>query len=236
MKTLEQFLARYVLPVITPLFLLMTAVRLLLTPVYPVLEYRTPSFPPDSYGFTFEERMEWSQYAVSYLVNEEDISYLGDLAFPDGSQLFNDRELGHMVDVKNVVQGMLSVWYLLGIILIGSGVFAWQAGWLPVYWRSLSLGGKLTIGLIIMLLIGVAIGFRALFTVFHLLFFKGDSWIFLFSDTLIRLFPMRFWSDSFIYVGLITIIGAFGLIVINRTQIGVRNETEDEEEENQHID
>ena len=216
MSNISKILAKFVLPAIIPLFLLMTSVRLLLTPVYPVLEYRTPNFPPDSYGFTFEERMNWSRYTVAYLVNEEDISFLGNLNFPDGSSLYNDRELGHMVDVKNVVQGMLTAWYLLGFILIGSGVWAWRTGWLPLFWQSLSLGGKLTVGIIVMILIGVAVGFRPLFTGFHLLFFKGDSWIFLYSDTLIRLFPMRFWRDSFIYVGLITIIGAIALIMVGR--------------------
>ena len=216
MSILSELLGKYVIPVITPLFLLMTVVRLLLTPVYPVLEYQTPNFPPDSYGFSFEERLTWAQYTVAYLVNDEDISFLGNLIFPDGTSLYNDRELGHMVDVKNVVQGMLVVWYLLGFILIGNGIWAWRSGWLQFYLRSLSLGGKLTIGLIILILIGVAAGFRALFTGFHLLFFKGDSWIFLYSDTLIRLFPMRFWRDSFIYVGVITLILASTLIVVGR--------------------
>ena len=84
------------------------------------------------------------------------------------------------------------------------------------FWRSLALGGKLAIGLIVLILVGVVVGFRALFTGFHLIFFEGDTWIFLFSDTLIRLFPMRFWQDSFIYVGLLTLVGAF--ILIDLTQ------------------
>jgi uncharacterized membrane protein len=39
------------------------------------------------------------------------------------------------------------------------------------------------------------------------LFFSGDTWLFAYSDTLIRLFPIRFWEDCFIY------IGGFSLIV-----------------------
>jgi integral membrane protein (TIGR01906 family) len=45
------------------------------------------------------------------------------------------------------------------------------------------------------------------FSWFHSLFFQGTSWQFAYSDTLIRLFPMRFWQDCFIY------IGAFSLLV-----------------------
>jgi integral membrane protein (TIGR01906 family) len=215
---------RYVLPVITPLFLLMTAIRLLLIPVYPSLEYRTPNFPPDSYGFTFEERVHWSRYAVAYLVNDADISYLGDLTFPDGSPLYNERELSHMVDVKNVVQGMLIAWYVIVAVLIGSGVWAWRTGEVGSFWGALSLGGKLAVAMILLILIGVVVGFRALFTGFHLIFFEGDTWIFLFSDTLIRLFPMRFWQDSFIYVGILTLVGAFVLIWVGRRSKGVPEE------------
>ena len=90
--------------IIIPIFLLMTSIRLLITPVYPQVEYRLPGFPPDPYGFTKEDRLHWSRYAIDYLLNSADISYIGDLRFPDGTSLYNQRELGHMVDVKNLVK------------------------------------------------------------------------------------------------------------------------------------
>jgi hypothetical protein len=61
-------------------------VRLLINPWYPAFEYRTPGFPDDPYGFTLQERLKFAKNAVDYLVNSEDISYLGDLHFPDGQQ------------------------------------------------------------------------------------------------------------------------------------------------------
>jgi uncharacterized membrane protein len=36
-----------------------------------------------------------------------------------------------------------------------------------------------------------------LFVGFHQLFFDPNTWTFLFSDTLIRLFPERFWQVAF---------------------------------------
>ena len=56
-----------------------------------------------------------------------------------------------------------------------------------------------------------AIAFRQLFTLFHALFFEGDSWLFLYSDTLIRQFPMQFWQDAFLWAGVIAIGGALWL-------------------------
>jgi uncharacterized membrane protein len=49
------------------------------------------------------------------------------------------------------------------------------------------------------------------FSAFHSLFFEGDSWIFLYSDTLIRLFPIRFWQDAFLWGAVIALAGGIGL-------------------------
>jgi uncharacterized membrane protein len=54
------------------------------------------------------------------------------------------------------------------------------------------------------------------FTLFHALFFEGDSWLFLNSDTLIRLFPIRFWQDAFLLGALIALGGGFALAMAPR--------------------
>ena len=58
-----------------------------------------------------------------------------------------------------------------------------------------------------MILFLTLISFQALFTNFHLLFFEGDSWLFFYSDTLIRLFPVQFWQDIFLAFGILTLAG-----------------------------
>jgi integral membrane protein (TIGR01906 family) len=59
----------------------------------------------------------------------------------------------------------------------------------------------------------MAISWGQFFTAFHRVFFEGNTWIFPRSDTLIRLFPNRFWVD----------IGAtiVGLLVIDALALGV---------------
>jgi integral membrane protein (TIGR01906 family) len=49
------------------------------------------------------------------------------------------------------------------------------------------------------------VSFSFVFVGFHLIFFEGDTWLFLYSDTLIRLFPTRFWRDVFIFVIALTL-------------------------------
>jgi uncharacterized membrane protein len=69
-------------------------------------------------------------------------------------------------------------------------------------------------------MIGVIVAFTLLafgffFIFFHEIFFKEGTWMFYYSDTLIRLFPERFWRDTFLMVGGLSGIGGlllgFGL-------------------------
>jgi integral membrane protein (TIGR01906 family) len=202
--------------VVTPFFLILTAIRVLFTPLYIQAEYRMPGFPEDMYGFTMQERMQWAGVSMEYLLNDSDISFLGDQRLPDGSSLYNERELSHMVDVKEVLQRALAVWGILLLVYIGLGFWAWRSGWLPDYFQALSRGSVLTLALIAMILVGVMVSFYQLFTLFHQLFFAGNTWIFNYSDTLIRLFPLRFWQDGFILMGAVTILAAIALILINK--------------------
>ena len=57
-------------------------------------------------------------------------------------------------------------------------------------------GGLLTAGLLLFLTVFVVLGWRTFFIGFHDLFFAPGTWTFDWSDSLIRLFPDRFWFDA----------------------------------------
>jgi len=190
--------------------------RLLLTPLYLEIEYRLPNFPADEYGFTRTERLYYARLALHYLLDNAPTSFLGDRKFPDGSPLYTERELAHMEDVQRIVQAALWTGDSTLVLLFGLGLFAvWRREWRPAYRRGLLWGGWLTVALVILIGLGAAISFWEFFTVFHLLFFEGDSWLFEYSDTLIRLFPLRFWQDAFLFAGLGTLGGGILLILTN---------------------
>jgi integral membrane protein (TIGR01906 family) len=191
-----------------PFLLIMTAVRLLLNPALLQFEYKSPNFPPDTYGFTIQDRLKWGGLSLDYLLNNADISFLADLKFSDGTPIYNDRELSHMADVKLVIQHMTTAWYIIIGALLALGVWAWLGHWMVNFWQGISRGGWLTIALIAIILVFVFTSFDSLFTDFHRIFFTGNSWIFLYSDTLIRLFPLPFWQNAFIFMGGITVVGA----------------------------
>lgn len=208
----------WLVTILIPIALIGLAIRVLLSPIFHRVEYNMPYFPPDEYGFTKADRLKWAPYAVNYLVNNADISYLGDLKFDDGKSLYNERELSHMNDVKRVTQGALRSWYVSLAILLLLGMWAWFGGWWESYRLGLMRGGWLMVGLAItigvIVVVGIAINpnvFDVFFTAFHTLFFEGDSWLFLFSDTLIRLFPIRFWEDAFLWAAVIALGGGIAL-------------------------
>jgi integral membrane protein (TIGR01906 family) len=130
------------------------------------------------------------------------------LRFEDGESIYNERELSHMKDVKDLVQLMIKIWLgaiALFIILL---ILSWRTHWLDTFFKAVSNGGWLTLGLIGLILAGVIIDFDELFTQFHHLFFTGDTWLFYSDDTLIRLYPIKLWSDAFIFMGVFTIVSA----------------------------
>jgi integral membrane protein (TIGR01906 family) len=203
---------------LVPLALIGLGLRVLLTPLFLQIEYNMPYFPPDEYGFTKEDRLRWAPYALDYLVNSEDISYLGDLKFDDGTPLYNERELSHMEDVKRVTQGALNVWYISLALLMMLGIWSWRGDWTREYRLGLMRGGWLmvwlAVGIGLIVVVGIAVNpnvFWNFFVGFHRLFFEGDSWLFLYSDTLIRLFPIRFWQDAFLLAAVIAVGGGTAL-------------------------
>jgi integral membrane protein (TIGR01906 family) len=197
-----------------PILLLITAVFILMRPAFLEFEYRQPDFPPDTFGFTTNDRLQYAGVAVEYLVNSANISFLGNETFPNGTSLYQPQELSHMQDVKTVVQKTFFAWWIIFIGMIAVAVWGRSIGWFSVYLKALANGGWLTIALILVSLIFVFTSFYDLFTWFHELFFTSGTWMFAYSDTLIRLFPLRFWQDAFIFAGGFAFIGGllFGIV------------------------
>lgn len=205
MKRLISF-ASFLVTVIIPVFIIMTSIRLMFTPLFLQFEYNRPDFPVDIYGFSTADRLKYGGLSMQYLLNRSGIDFLEEINLADGSPLYNQRELSHMLDVKILLQNMIIAWIILFILLMLIGVWAWRSNWLKKFCLSWSYGGWLTLGLIFAILLGVALSFNWLFTNFHLIFFSGDTWLFSYSDSLIRLFPLNLWQDAFIGLGIITII------------------------------
>lgn len=213
----------WLVALVVPVALVLSVVRLMLTPAFLRFEYSLPNFPPDTFGFSQQDRLYWAQFAVDYLLNSADIDYLGDLRFENGQPLYNQRELSHMVDVKVTLSAALKFWYASLLLLVGLGLGAGWAGWRESYLLGVRRGSWITVLLLATIILLVFLSFGVLFVAFHNVFFQPGTWTFLFSDTLIRLFPERLWQDVFIYVGVLSVGGALLLIYILRPRLSRRS-------------
>lgn len=185
-----------VMIVVTPWFLALTTMLPLISSPFLRLQYARPDIPRSS-RFSPEERGSVAEAAAHYLVSREGIEYLANLSDDDGLPLFNQRELTHMVDVKVLLGQAARLDLALGLLAAGSlGILLSQEESrkrTPFYLLITSL---VTPALCISALIAVPLQFRWFFVEFHHVFFVGDSWLFPRSDTLIQLFPERFWFNG----------------------------------------
>jgi integral membrane protein (TIGR01906 family) len=192
-----------ILTIIFPVLLVLINVRLVMTPAFLQFEYNRPRFPEDFYGFTREDRLRYAPLAIDYLLNGEDIGFLGERRFPNGTPLFNPRELRHMRDVKTVTQVAYGAAVALGGVWLIGAVVLWRRS--RTHLRAALIQGSLfTLGIIAAIIIVAVFSWDVFFTGFHTLFFENDTWYFEYSDTLIRLFPEQFWFDAALLVGSIT--------------------------------
>lgn len=204
-----------------PLLLLLTGVRLAMTPAYVHLAYRVPGFPEDSYGFSRAERLLYANRALAYLLNDAGIEFLGEQAFEDGERLYNGRELRHMEDVKALARVVVRLWgATLAAVILSSGALVMMDE-PQLLGQALVGGGKLTVGLMLGLALALVVSFPLIFVGFHRVFFEGNTWLFRYSDTLIRLFPERFWQQVFAFLTLVA-GGTAGLLILVGRWIGAK--------------
>ncbi len=126
--------------------------------------------------------------------------------------LYTHYELSHMVDVKNFIDKLWRIHLVAAILAIGgtARLLLRRDTRRPAY-ESLMYGGLLSSGLLAALAALVLVSWRTFFIQFHELFFDPGTWIFNWDDSLIRLFPDRFWSDAGIIVSVGTLVA--GIVV-----------------------
>ena len=141
-------------------------------------------------------------------------------------EVFNQREVAHMYDVKRLVRG--TYWVALGSALwilstLAIVVATDRSAWAERAARLAIWGGSIT--LIAVFLVGLAAvaSFEQLFLLFHRLSFANDLWMLdPRTDYLLILFPAGFWFDATMRVALTSVLGAVLLLSAGVTSLGYR--------------
>ncbi|MCP4416947.1 MAG: DUF1461 domain-containing protein, partial [Chloroflexi bacterium] len=178
---------------IMPFLILSTLITLIVSEPFLRAQYARSSFPPDPLGLSQDERFQLAAVSIQYMQSlgsaEETIHLLAEQTLPDGTALYSQAELNHMVDVKRLTD---IVRVLSGASLLFVGV---TVGWLirkkqPLTaLRSISKGSLLAASLFVVLAIASVFLWSTFFVKFHELFFADGTWTFSPTSGLIRLYP-----------------------------------------------
>lgn len=166
---------------------------LLLGGLFVDLVYLLPGFPEPGIALSGAERRELAADGVASIRPVgPGVEILREATLPSGDPAFNQREIDHMEDVRQVVTGFVLAWI--------AGLCVLAAAWLGRDWlgrgclrRALRRGALATAGLIAAIGLALLVAFDPIFEGFHSIFFSGDSWRFAADDTLLQLYPEMFW-------------------------------------------
>ena len=124
--------------------------------------------------------------------------------------LFNEREILHMKDVKhllNKVEFVQQISFVIIVIGILLGFLTRDQGHMARSVRSICRGGGLTLCMTVFVGILMVVGFQRIFILFHLVSFNNDLWILdARRDFLIMMFPTGFFFDATMLIALMTVV------------------------------
>ncbi|MBI5652122.1 MAG: TIGR01906 family membrane protein [Chloroflexi bacterium] len=190
-----------------PPLLILANVYALASPAWLTFQYNQPGFPA-SVRFSDAERRYNATESIEYVIGNRTYEQFKAL------NVYDDRELKHMVDVRVLIE-QTRVFYALDAILVIIAISV-LAGRATVHApRAMLNGAILTIAFFAAAGIFAAVGFQTFFTLFHRLFFEGETWLFNYTDSLIQFYPLPFWFATSLTliiatIGEAIIVGAIG--------------------------
>jgi integral membrane protein (TIGR01906 family) len=123
-----------------------------------------------------------------------------------GRAVFSDRERAHLADVRAVFTGFGAIVLLGVLVLVNARLVSHGAAW---YRRAVGTGALILAGAVVLGGLVVALAFEQAFEVFHELFFAGGTYTFdPRTDRLVQLFPIQFWEETSLAVGVVILVVA----------------------------
>lgn len=209
MSKLQVRVLKASLILLIPIVIVLGVVRLVATEPYLSFEYSKPDFPEDPFGFDRTIRLAHAADNFQFVTADQPLEDLARQKHND-ALLYDARELKHMEDVQNVYQTVWQVWQFALTMTVVSGLaLIWRKENRPAFASSIRWGGAVTVGLVLVIGLVTIVAWQGWFVLFHRVFFAIGSWSFDFSNTLIRLFPEKFWFDAVLTISILSVIAGF---------------------------
>jgi integral membrane protein (TIGR01906 family) len=207
-QSVTYYIGQLIVILAIPVIFAMLPVRILLQPWIIPFEYN--HLAPDMYGMDSAERLRLGLAGLESITETGGIERLRQAQFESGELAFTEREISHMLDVRVVTEQLSDV----QLVMLSLGL--WATVWLAIYaparlQRALQTGATLTLAVVLGVGFFVLVAFDSFFTTFHHIFFTGDSWLFAYTDTLIRLYPVQFWIDVTVMVCVAIVVESIAL-------------------------
>ncbi|AAC07797.1 TIGR01906 family membrane protein [Aquifex aeolicus] len=194
-----------ILVIIFPYISLGLSARIAFSEKFIEWEYSRKNFPEDRWGMEKEERLKLAKLGLKAVISDKGMEEFKKARLKNGKRAFTDREVKHMEDVKRFLSFFFPSVYVLSIIWI-AGVFLLRS------FDVLIWSGIFNSLLLLFLGILTFTNYEKAFELFHNVVFDPYSWKFRYSDTLIRIYPMKFWYDGTLFVAILSFL--FGILVL----------------------
>lgn len=203
-----------------PVFLVLTNVRIAATEQavygYAFSTYNVPAVT----GLDRAQLDRAADEIVAYFTSGDPTSLLDIRVTVQGGEsqpLYNEREVIHMRDVKQLFQFFFRVHEVAFayMVVYVAGVYLWSREQsLRRLARQAVTAGIVTAVTLGLVATAMLVGFDQLFTAFHIVSFANDFWrLDPTQDRLVQMFPMGFWFDVSIGVGVLSIAQG-GLVAV----------------------
>ncbi len=216
-----RFLLQILIVLLLPVFLTLTNVRILMTSSFARWEYAKPDFPNPTV-VPLEDRQPIVDTTLAYVKGAGDESLIADMTFDDGRSVYNQREIRHLTDVRVLVRRTSIAHIVSGLVILLGAVYLIWTRRSRAAARALATGSALTVSIIGGIGIIAALAFRFFFVRFHRIFFEGGTWMFPTTDTLIQVFPEKFWFDASLLIVILTLVEAAVIGVLALAWLGIR--------------
>ncbi|RLJ70922.1 integral membrane protein (TIGR01906 family) [Hydrogenivirga caldilitoris] len=193
----DRLLASLIVILLSPIIFIGIPTRLAFNEWFIDWEYSKVSFPKDRYGMEDEYRKYLAKLGLRAVLSDEGMEDFKRAKLPDGRRAFREKEIRHMEDVKNFLGFFFPLVYISSFLSLLCLIYLRD---FRMVGKTLALSSLFT--LCLTLLIGgfSVTNYELAFELFHNYVFDPYSWKFNYTDTLLRIYPMKFWYDGTLFV------------------------------------
>ena len=168
-------------------------------------------------GIDNQELLRISGLIQDYFHNENELLIIpSKINGRSVENIFNEKEVHHMKDVKELFKGVFflqSVSLILLSLLIASQILFHRTKGLISIMNNIVWGAYSTLFIILLVSLAVLLSFDRIFRLFHVLSFANDFWMLNPRyDYLVAIFNQQFFFHACLLVGIFSLVGAFLLI------------------------